>query len=88
MDNDDMNRMTKPSGAQKLEQVKKVLEKAEGQQGKPGKWRLLWLMLAVLYVLSPIDVVPDALPVAGLADDALVILISIISFFYNKAKNK
>lgn len=45
-------------------------------------------MLAVLYVLSPIDVVPDALPVAGLADDALVILISIISFFYNKAKNK
>lgn len=31
MDNDDFGRTTNPSGEQKLEQVKKVLEKTEGQ---------------------------------------------------------
>lgn len=88
MDNDDRNQMANSSGAQKLEQVKKVLEKTEMTEGKPSKWRLLWMVLAVLYVLSPIDLIPDAVPVAGLADDAVVILISLLTFFFNKSKNK
>ncbi len=30
---------------------------------------------ALLYVLSPIDIIPDMIPVVGLTDDALVVLI-------------
>jgi uncharacterized membrane protein YkvA (DUF1232 family) len=30
------------------------------------------LIIALLYVISPIDVIPDALPLLGLVDDALV----------------
>lgn len=33
-----------------------------------------YLILTVLYLLSPIDIVPDAIPVAGQADDLLVVL--------------
>lgn len=31
-------------------------------------------VLALLYFISPVDAVPDAIPVAGLLDDALVIM--------------
>lgn len=31
------------------------------------------IVAALLYVLSPIDLIPDAIPVVGLVDDALVI---------------
>ena len=34
----------------------------------------VYLFLTILYVLSPIDIVPDAIPVAGQADDLFVIL--------------
>ncbi len=43
--------------------------------------RWVWvviLILAVLYVLSPIDFIPDILPVLGWIDDVAVILITII----------
>jgi uncharacterized membrane protein YkvA (DUF1232 family) len=30
------------------------------------------LIIALLYVISPIDLIPDALPLLGLVDDALV----------------
>lgn len=35
--------------------------------------RLGLMALAVVYVVSPIDVLPDVLPVLGLADDAMVV---------------
>ena len=39
----------------------------------PGSLRLrLWLLLA--YLAVPIDLVPDAIPVLGYADDAIVLL--------------
>lgn len=38
----------------------------------PQKVRLL-LFLACLYVLSPVDILPDALPFAGAIDDMLII---------------
>jgi len=34
-----------------------------------------YLILTVLYLLSPIDIVPDAIPIAGQADDLLVVLL-------------
>ena len=50
---------------------------------------------ALGYLISPIDVVPDAIPIAGLADDLTVLLYSLCKFWsqvdYNlkdKAKQK
>ena len=37
----------------------------------------LYLVLTVLYVISPIDIVPDAIPIAGQADDVLAILLQV-----------
>ena len=36
------------------------------------KWVVLILVLALLYIISPVDVIPDVIPVVGWADDALV----------------
>jgi uncharacterized membrane protein YkvA (DUF1232 family) len=33
----------------------------------------VWLVVLLLYLLSPIDVVPDFIPVIGYADDAIMI---------------
>ena len=35
-------------------------------------WIVLILVLALLYIISPVDVIPDVIPVAGWADDVLV----------------
>jgi uncharacterized membrane protein YkvA (DUF1232 family) len=54
-------------------------------------WRLLWdrrvsvwpkamLLLGLLYVVSPIDVVPDTIPFVGEIDD-LVVLIAVCRLF-------
>jgi uncharacterized membrane protein YkvA (DUF1232 family) len=40
----------------------------------PG-YSLLAIALAILYVFSPLDFVPDFLPVVGLVDDALIAVI-------------
>jgi uncharacterized membrane protein YkvA (DUF1232 family) len=37
------------------------------------KGRLGLLALAVVYVVSPVDVLPDFLPLIGIADDAMVV---------------
>ena len=33
------------------------------------KWIVLILVLALLYIISPVDVVPDPIPVVGWVDD-------------------
>jgi uncharacterized membrane protein YkvA (DUF1232 family) len=35
----------------------------------------LWLLLA--YLASPVDVIPDFVPVAGYADDAIVVALAL-----------
>ena len=40
-------------------------------------WMLLIVILAVLYVLSPIDFLPDIVPVVGWIDDIVVALTAI-----------
>jgi uncharacterized membrane protein YkvA (DUF1232 family) len=38
-----------------------------------GNSFVLWvLVLAILYIISPIDLIPDAIPVIGWVDDAAV----------------
>ena len=33
----------------------------------------LWLLVLLVYLLSPIDLVPDFIPVVGYADDAIIV---------------
>jgi len=37
----------------------------------------IWLGLLLVYLLSPIDLIPDFIPVLGYADDALVVAIAL-----------
>lgn len=37
----------------------------------------LWLVAAIVYVFIPMDIMPDAIPMAGWADDLAVVLVSI-----------
>ena len=43
------------------------------------------LVLAVLYCLSPIDLVPDVVPALGFIDDLLVVLLSLRQVTGNKS---
>lgn len=45
----------------------------KNEQQKPANngWAWFWMVLAILYTASPIDIVPDIIPVAGWADDIL-----------------
>ena len=38
---------------------------------------LLMILVAVIYFVSPIDVIPDVIPIAGFVDDALVVSLAI-----------
>ena len=49
-----------------------VLLMAAKQPGTPGRVRVLFL-LAILYLLSPIDPIPDTVPVVGVLDDAVLV---------------
>lgn len=37
----------------------------------------IWLGILLVYLLSPIDLIPDFIPVLGFADDALVVAIAL-----------
>ena len=39
--------------------------------------RFLLIAAAALYILSPVDVIPDIVPVAGWADDLVVLLLAL-----------
>ena len=40
-------------------------------------WLKLSVALLVLYVLSPIDLIPDAIPVVGVLDDIVIVPLAI-----------
>ena len=44
---------------------------------KAPTWLKLGTALLVLYVLSPIDIIPDVLPVVGLVDDLVLVPLAI-----------
>lgn len=48
---------------------------ARGRYPGLSRFRLVWVALALLYLLSPVDVLPElVLPLLGLGDDAVVAL--------------
>ena len=66
-------------------------ERFEAKPVKKKKTKLAWalLFLAIIYTLSPIDIVPDA-PIIGWIDDAIVDLLAVLNLArkYVKVKGK
>ena len=46
------------------------------------------ILIAGIYTVSPIDIVPDVVPIAGQIDDIFVIILAIIYIIYNSIKKK
>ena len=59
---------------------------SEYTKNKPAKSGIKpWipLILAVIYTVSPIDLVPDALPIAGWLEDALFLIVGCLNGIQN-----
>jgi len=54
--------------------VQLLLDKAVPSENKGA------LIAALVYVMSPIDLIPDALPIAGWVDDLIVIIVALNKF--------
>jgi len=46
------------------------------------------LIISLLYVFSPVDLIPDVVPLIGLGDDILVIVLSLILRYLRKNTEK
>src|SRR5258705_12609756 len=66
------NEIRPPSLARRLRVEAHVVWLVARDQRTPWPARLLCLLIAA-YALSPIDLIPDFIPVIGLVDDALLI---------------
>jgi uncharacterized membrane protein YkvA (DUF1232 family) len=61
-----------------LPDVLRLLKRLAGDPTLPRRVRVtLWLLLA--YMVSPIDLIPDFIPVLGYADDAVIIVLALRS---------
>lgn len=54
----------------------RLLKRLAGDPSLPVGVRI-WLGVLVVYLLSPIDLIPDFVPVLGYADDAIVVVIAL-----------
>ena len=50
-------------------------------------WAWFWMCIACLYSLSPIDIIPDFIPVAGWADDILALGTSALNLLQVYTRN-
>ena len=58
--------------------VVRLLRRLAGDRALPRSVRFrLWLLL--IYLISPIDLIPDFIPVLGYADDAIIVAIALRS---------
>lgn len=44
-------------------------------------WSMIIALLSVLYIISPIDFIPDFIPFLGWCDDLVVLVIGLGAFF-------
>jgi len=51
-----------------------------------GAW--LWIVMAVFYTISPLDIVPDVIPIYGWIDDGLILLMSILNLVQSYLKER
>ena len=49
-----------------------------------GAW--LWIVMAVIYTISPLDIVSDIIPIYGWIDDGLILAISILNLVQSYLK--
>lgn len=56
--------------------VARLLKRLAGDRAVPTGVRI-WLVVLLVYLVSPIDLIPDFIPVLGYADDALVVVIAL-----------
>ena len=56
--------------------VIRLLRRLVGDPAVPRRTRM-WLVALLVYLLIPIDLVPDFLPVIGYADDAVIVAIAL-----------
>lgn len=56
--------------------VARLLKRLATDRTVPAGVRI-WLAVLLVYLLSPIDLIPDFIPVLGYADDALVVVIAL-----------
>ena len=47
-----------------------------------GAW--VWLILGILYAVSPVDILPDVVPVAGWVDDLVIAGSGVLNFIQAK----
>lgn len=70
----------------------KDMEKNQRElQGAPAIWKAVSIIVALLaaaYGASPIDVVPDSIPVLGLLDDLGVLVIAGLNLYQQFAKDQ
>ncbi|MEQ1933053.1 MAG: YkvA family protein [Fimbriimonadaceae bacterium] len=52
-----------------------------GQRAKPNRAGLIPLLIAFLYGASPIDLIPDLIPLLGWSDDVVVVVICLTIAF-------
>ena len=50
---------------------------AEGQYPEVSESTLVVIIAAIIYLVNPLDVIPDALPALGFLDDATVIALAV-----------
>lgn len=55
--------------------VLRLLKRLVGDRTVPWGVRV-WLVVLIAYLVSPIDLIPDFIPVLGYADDALIVAIA------------
>ncbi|RFA15520.1 hypothetical protein B7R22_06745 [Subtercola boreus] len=56
--------------------VVRLLKRLASDRAVPRGVRI-WLIVLLIYLISPIDLIPDFIPVLGYADDALIVAIAL-----------
>lgn len=71
--------------AQSVNQVPVVIPAGQQPLKSQAKWKkIIIVLLALLYVISPLDLIPDVIPVIGWLDDLGVLAWAARQVFFNK----